>query len=171
MLRLIGFDAQLLMDAALTGIAVFVLFFGLSYLLFNPVRDILKKRREKIASELENAAKDEASAKALKTEYEEKLANVSKEVEDIMEKARKNAKQKEAEIIEEAKSEAIKIRQRAEREIDLERKKAIDELKSDMIQIAEHMARKAVATSIDIKIQEELLENALKEIGDKTWQN
>lgn len=171
MLRLIGFDAQLLMDAALTGIAVFVLFFGLSYLLFNPVRDILKKRREKIAAELENAAKDEASAKALKAEYEEKLANVSKEVEDIMEKARKNAKQKEAEIIEEAKSEALKIRQRAEREIDLERKKAIDELKSDMIQIAEHMARKAVATSIDIKIQEELLENALKEIGDKTWQN
>lgn len=171
MLRLIGFDAQLLMDAALTGIAVLVLFFGLSYLLFNPVRDILKKRREKIALELENAAKDEASAKALKAEYEEKLANVSKEVEDIMEKARKNAKQKEAEIIEEAKSEALKIRQRAEREIDLERKKAIDELKSDMIQIAEHMARKAVATSIDIKIQEELLENALKEIGDKTWQN
>ena len=32
--RLIGFDPQLLHDAVLTGINVFILFFALSYLLF-----------------------------------------------------------------------------------------------------------------------------------------
>lgn len=45
--RLIGFDAQLLHDAVLTGINVFILFFCLSYLLFNPVRDVLEKRRKR----------------------------------------------------------------------------------------------------------------------------
>ena len=41
--RLIGFDPQLLHDAVLTGINIFILFFALSYLLFNPVRDVLEK--------------------------------------------------------------------------------------------------------------------------------
>ena len=50
--RLIDFDAQLLHDSILTGINIFILFFLLSYLLFNPVRDILEKRKQKIAQEL-----------------------------------------------------------------------------------------------------------------------
>ena len=50
--RLIGFDPQLLHDAVLTGINIFILFFALSYLLFNPVRDVLEKRKQKIAGEL-----------------------------------------------------------------------------------------------------------------------
>ena len=45
--RLIGFDPQLLHDAVLTGINIFILFFCLSYLLFNPVRDVLERRKRK----------------------------------------------------------------------------------------------------------------------------
>lgn len=44
--RLIGFDPQLLHDAVLTGINIFILFFALSYLLFNPVRDVLERETE-----------------------------------------------------------------------------------------------------------------------------
>ena len=76
--RLIGFDPQLLHDAVLTGINIFILFFCLSYLLFNPVRDVLEKRKKKIADELASAAGDMASASALKDEYEAKLKNVNK---------------------------------------------------------------------------------------------
>ena len=79
--RLIGFDPQFLHDAVLTGINVFILFFCLSYLLFNPVRDVLEKRKQKIAGELASAANDMASASALKEEYEAKLKNVNKEAE------------------------------------------------------------------------------------------
>ena len=63
--RLIGFDPQLLHDSILTGINIFILFFLLSYLLFNPVRDVLEKRKQKIAQELAAAAGDMASASAL----------------------------------------------------------------------------------------------------------
>ena len=83
--RLIGFDPQLLHDSILTGINIFILFFLLSYLLFNPVRDVLEKRKKKIADELASAAGDMASASALKDEYEAKLKNVNKEAEDILE--------------------------------------------------------------------------------------
>ena len=58
--RLIGFDPQLLADSAITGFAVLFLFFILSYLLFNPAKDMLKKRRERVAGDLDSAKEAKA---------------------------------------------------------------------------------------------------------------
>ena len=53
--RLFGLDYQLLFDAAITAINVFILFLLLSVILFNPVRNMLKKRQDKITSDRETA--------------------------------------------------------------------------------------------------------------------
>lgn len=167
--RLIGFDPQLLHDAVLTGINIFILFFALSYLLFNPVRDVLEKRRKKIADELEQAASDKTTAAALKEEYEAKLKDVNKEAENILETARRKAKAREEEMLEEAKAEAARIIERANREVELEKKKAIDDIKQDVVNIAALMAEKVVGNSIDVKIQDALIDETLKEMGENTW--
>ena len=44
-------------------------------------------------------------------------------------------------------------------------------MKQEMISIASLMAGKVVAQSIDTTIQESLIEETLKEVGDKTWQS
>ena len=44
-------------------------------------------------------------------------------------------------------------------------------MKQEMITIASLMAGKAVAGSMDVKVQEELIDRTLKEIGDETWQS
>ncbi len=77
--RLFNLDLQLIADAALMIIAVFVLFLAASYFLFNPVREMLAKRREKIKNELDSAAKDREDAAQLRLQYEEKLKNINKE--------------------------------------------------------------------------------------------
>ena len=41
--RLINFDPQWINDVVITGINIFILFFAMSYLLFNPARDYLEK--------------------------------------------------------------------------------------------------------------------------------
>ena len=169
--RLIGFDPQLLHDAVLTGINIFILFFALSYLLFNPVRDVLEKRRQKIAGELAQAAEDKQSAAALKSEYEAKLRDVNREAEDILEAARKKGKKREAEIVDEAKAEAARIIERANREIELERKKAVDDMNQEVIDIAALMAQKVVGSSMNISVQDTLIEETLKEMGESTWQS
>ena len=46
--RLFNLDPQLLHDAVLLAIAVFVMFLFLSYMLFNPAREMLKKRQDKV---------------------------------------------------------------------------------------------------------------------------
>ena len=58
--RIFGLDPQLLFDTAIGLLAMLVLFILLSYLLFNPARKLIQKRKEFIASQLEEAAKAEA---------------------------------------------------------------------------------------------------------------
>lgn len=169
--RLFDLDLQLLADATLTAISVFVLFLLASYLLFNPARELLKKRQEKIKGDLDSAMKDKEDAAALKEEYDAKMKDIQKESEEILSEARKKAKANEAQIIAEAKEEANRIRKNAETEAALEKQKAYDEMKQEMITIASLMAGKVVAKSIDTTIQESLVEETLKEVGDKTWQS
>ena len=169
--RLFDLDLQLLADATLTAISVFVLFLLASYLLFNPARELLKKRQDKIKDDIDTANKDKEDAAALKADYDAKIKDIQKESEEILSEARKMAKANEAQIIAEAKEEANRIIKNAENEALLEKQRAYDEMKQEMISIASLMAGKVVAQSIDTTIQESLIEETLKEVGDKTWQS
>lgn len=169
--RIFGLDLQLLVDAAITAIAVFILFLFLSKLLFNPVRTLLEKRQEKVVADLEDAQKAKDESVRIKEEYEDKLKNVNKEAEGILSETRKKALLQEKEIVEEAKEEAHRIRVRADKEIALEKNKVKDEVKQEMITIASAMAGKIVQTSISAQQQDSLIEETLKEMGDSTWQS
>lgn len=167
--RLFDLDFQLLSDSLLTIIAVFVLFLVLSYNLFNPARKILEDRKNKIQSDITTAEQDKEAALAMKKEYEDKLKEIDKEVEQILSEARKKALDNENKIIAEARKEASAIVQRADAEAELEKKRVIDEVKQEMVAIASMMAGKVVSANIDTTIQDSLINETLKEIGDSTW--
>lgn len=168
---LFNLDAQLLFDTALLAIAVFFLFMLMSYLLFDPARKLLKDRQEKIENDIDTARSDKEKAQALKAEYEEKLKNVDKEAELILSEARQKALKNQNKIVDDAKEEASRIIKRAQEEAELEKKHAMDDVKQEMIQIASLMASKVVAVSINTQIQDTLVEETLKEIGESTWQS
>ncbi len=171
MTRLFDLDFQLLFDSVSLGISVFFLFLIMSYLLFNPARKLLHDRQEKIRQDIATAAGDKEDAARLKAEYEEKLKNVDKETEVLLSEARQKALKNEAKIIADAKEEAARIIARANEEAELEKKRAADEMKQEMISIAAMMAGKVVAANIDTTIQDRLVEETLKEMGDATWQS
>ena len=169
--RLFNLDMQLLFDASALALAMFVLFTFLSYMLFEPVRDMLEKRKQRIVDNQEAAKLQKSEATAYREEYEAKLATVSKESEEILSDARKKAQKNEAKIIAEAKEEAARIIERAQGEIELEKKRALDDIKQEVIAIASLMAEKVVASSIDTVIHDSLIEETLKEMGESTWLN
>ena len=166
---LFNLDPQLLFDVVLVLIAVFFLFLIMSYKLCNPARKLLQDRQKRIQDDIDNASNDREEAQALKAEYEAKLKNVDKEAEAILSETRQKALKNEAKIIEEAKIEASRIIARAQEEAELEKKHAMDDMKQEMIQIASLMAQKVVAASIDTNIQDTLVEETLKEMGESTW--
>ena len=167
--RLFDLDWQLVADASLMIIAIFVLFLLMSYFLFNPARKLLNGRKEKIRNELETAKQDMEEAGRLKEEYQVKLKEIDKEAEEILSEARRKALSNENQIIAEAKEEAARILERARVEAELEKQKVSDEVKREIVAVAALMAGKVVAASVDTTVQDRLIDETLKEMGDKTW--
>ena len=169
--RLFNLDPQLLHDAVLLAIAVFVMFLFLSYMLFNPAREMLKKRQDKVKNDIDSAEKSREDAAKLKEEYENRLREIHKEEDAILSAARQKALENETKIIDQAKAEAANSIERANHQAELEMKKAQDEIKKEIITVASMVAGKAVSEKLDIEIQDSLIDDTLKEIGEKTWQS
>ena len=166
---IVGLDAQLLFDACVLAINIFLLFILLSYILFNPVRNMLKKRQAMITQTREETAAANEEAKALKEDYEAKLKEADKAAEAILAEARKKALKNEEKIVSEAKEEAAAIIAQARKEAELEKQKASDDVKKEIVRVASLMAGKMVAVSMDDAAQTKLLVETLGEIGDNTW--
>lgn len=169
--RMFGIDWQLLADSTLTIIAVFVLFAIMSYFLFNPARKMLSDRQAKIRGELDDARSSMEEANRLREDYEAKLRDIDKEAESILSEARRRALANENQMIAEAKEEAARIMERARVEAELEKQKVSDEVKTEIISVASLMAGKVVAASIDTEVQDQLIDETLKEMGKDTWLN
>ena len=169
--RIFGLDAQLLFDILIQGLAVFLLFLFLSYILIEPVKKVIADRQAKIKGDLDSAAKDKADAAKLKAEYDERLKQADDEAEEILTAARKKAVKNEENIVAEAKEEAARIIKRANQEAELEKNKVKDEVKQEIIGVATVMAGKLVEGNLDESKQAELIEATLKEMGDNTWQS
>lgn len=168
--RVFGLDAQLIADTLIVACAVLFLFLLLSYLVFNPARELLAKRREKVVSDLEDAAKEKEDAIAFKAEYESRLANAEKDADEIISEGRRRANKREEEIVSEAKEEAARILARTEKEIELEKAKARDEVKQEMVEVAQAMAGRFISENMDKEKQADLVDEVINEIGDTTWQ-
>ena len=171
MSRLFDLDWQLLADSTLMIIAIFFLFLIMSYFLFNPARKVLNNRKDKIQKELAVAKSAMENAQSLKKEYETKLQSVDKEAEAILSEARRKALVSENQVIAQAKEEAARILDRARVEAELEKQKMSDDIKREIVFVASLMAGKVVSASVDTTVQNQLIDETLKEMGDKTWLN
>ena len=169
--QLFGLNPQLLHDTVLSVLAILFLFTLMSYLLFNPAKKMLKDRQERIKNDIDTAKKDREEAAAVKAEYNAKIKEIDKEAEEILSEARQKALKNESRIVDEAKEEAARIIKRANEEAVLEKKRIMDEATQELIAIASLMAGKVVTASIDTSIQDALVEETLKEIGESTWQS
>ena len=169
--QLFGLNPQLLHDTVLSILAILFLFPLMSYLLFNPAKKMLKDRQDRIKNDIDTARKEREEASAIKKEYDAKIKGIEKEAEEILSEARQKALKNEAKIVDEAKEEAARIIKRANEEAMLEKKLVMDEAKQEMVVIASLMAGKVVAAQINTSIQDKLVEETLKEIGESTWQS
>ena len=166
--RLFGLDMQLIADTCITALNVFVLFVLLSFLLFNPVRKLMKQRQEKIREELEAADEDKKEAVRYKAEYEDKLRNVDQAADQILREAGSRAKEREAAILAQAKEEAEGIRERTKQELVLMEEAMKDKMHREMISVAAAMAGQVIASALKEE-QDRLIEETMKEMSESTW--
>lgn len=165
------FSQQTLVQVGLHIITILALFFILGKVLFNPVRNILQKRRDEITDGYKTLEEDTNAVAELKTEYEGKLKNINQEADQILAHTRKRAIEREDEIIKEAKDEADRLMKRAHLEIEREKEQMKDEIRREIIEVATVMASKFVAAQMTDDLKDQLVEETLTGMGDGTWLN
>ncbi len=167
--RILGFDLQLLVQMVIQGVTALALFYILGRLMFNPVRGILEKRKQRIADEFKRIEEDTEVIAELKTEYERKLSEIHVEADQILSHARKRAIEKEDEIIKEARDEASRVVKRAQLEIAREKEQAVEDIRKEIIDVATLMASRFVEASLVGDKKNRIIEESLAAIEEGTW--
>ncbi|WP_075719056.1 F0F1 ATP synthase subunit B [Roseburia sp. 499] len=127
-----------------TVINVLVLYLLMKKFLFKPVLAVLEKRKEMIASNMEEARKSQQEAEELKTDYEERISVAKEEAQKIVHSARELAEQERAGILEKTRIESEQMIEKAKAAIASEQEKAQQEAKEEIAKLAVLAARKII---------------------------
>jgi actin-like ATPase involved in cell morphogenesis len=107
--RVFGLDAQTLISIGIQLFNAIILALALGFILYNPVKDFLRKRSEKIQKQIDDSDAAMMKAKELIAEYEAKIKDIDKERLEILEAARLKASEESKKILQEAKGEEDEI--------------------------------------------------------------
>ncbi|MDR0326524.1 MAG: F0F1 ATP synthase subunit B [Oscillospiraceae bacterium] len=168
--RLFGLDRQTIYQICFQLFNVGLLAFVLSKILYNPVRNFMRKRSDRIQGELSHAADEATRAHQLKALYEQKLQEIDRERDGILDEARKKAVENGRQLLAEAKTEADAIRSRAQENVEMEWERIQAQMKLAILEVSAAMAEKMVALSVGKDVQERLFDETMAELEGTSWQ-
>lgn len=155
----------------ITAVNIFILFFLVGYFGSGMINNFLAKRKAGIVESIDSAARQKEDAAKNLAEYQAKIKNFESERQQILERAALRAKHREEDILAEADKEAQRILLRANKEAELKRLKLKDDIKHDMVVYATETASRIIAENMTDSIQDTLIEDTLREMGESTWQD
>ncbi len=143
--------------------SLIVLTVGLYFLLFRPVKKMIKQRQEKVQKiEKENADLNE-EVKQMKSSSAKVLSEAKKEAAAIHESAVKVANQKADEIVSEARERAKTLVEQTQREMDEERGKLRSEIEKQIADVSVAVAEKVIEKKLTPEDNRALIEKCLEE--------
>jgi len=169
--RLFGLDAQTFIQSIAHFINVAILAIILSKLLYKPVREFMRKRTDRINEQVENAGVVMAKATDLKLQYENKMKDVERERDVILDEARKVAAETGRQIVAEAKKEADAVRERATANVEMEWERAETAMRQAIIDVSAAMTEKFVTLAINKETHDRLFDETMAELEGMTWRS
>ena len=148
-----------------------LLAFILSRLLYNPVKNFMANRANRVKEQLQTAEETEAKANELKALYEGKIKEIDKERDNILEEARKLAIERSKLLLAEAKKDADEMKAHAKLVVETERERIKDEIKEAIIDISAAMANKFITLNIDQNTQERLFAESMAEMEHSVFRS
>lgn len=140
------------------------LVFILAKFAYKPVINMMEDRKNKIASDLENAELAKAEAEKLKAKYAAQLATVRQEAQSIIDSARKTAQSVHDKIIAETKAEQEQIVASAKDAIALEKQQALGEVRAQVIKLSLVAAGKILEQKLNSAEDEKLAGSVVDKI-------
>lgn len=134
--------------------------------LFKPVTEILEKRQAEIEGHYQEAQQAETDAKAMKADYESKMAGCASGSGSRHQDRDGKRNAMSASIVEDARTQADQLKRRAQTEIDLERRRAFDEVKGELSGIALDIASQVIEREVNEKDHEAFINEFIKNVGE-----
>lgn len=153
-------------DTLVVLVSFLILMLLLKKFAWKPVTEMMEKRSETIANDLENAKKASEEASRLATEQETKLAGMQKESAEIMEQAQTNAAKLEKELIEEARASIVHMKKQAKMDIEFERQQALDDAKNEISELSLQIAEKLIGKEINQETHVQLVDEFIERLAD-----
>ncbi len=164
LLTKLGIDWRLLI-AQLVNFLILVLI--LYKFLYKPVLKMLDGRKEKIEKGLRDAEQLGVELEKTKELQAAEIQKAKQEARGIIEEAEKRAETAGAETKAKTKAEVEKLITAAKNQIIQEKEKMMAEVRKEAAELVVAVAEKVVGKSIDAKIQKNLIEETVEEVGKK----
>lgn len=141
-----------------------VIFVGTKFL-FKPVMKMISDRQKEIDDIYQDADTAKQQARALETEYQQKLSNAQATSDRLVKEATARAQAREEDILRKANADAAAIMDKANADIALEKKKALNDAKNEISDLALTIAGKVVERELNEADQADLIDRFISELG------
>ena len=145
----------------------FVLVGILAKFAYKPLLKVLEDRRNKIASDLDNAAQARQSAEQMKAEYEAQLSKARSEAQAIVDKAVKQAAKEGQAQLEAIRAQIAREKEVAQAEIANEREAAIRDMRNEVVTLSMAVAEKLLNKNMDSDINAKLVADCIDQLQPK----
>ena len=159
---LISYDWGLLIWSLIT---FFCVLFILKAKAWGPLIQVLEKREKDIQSALEAADKAKADAAAVSKDYDEMINKAQSEAQQIISDSKSAADKIKKDIEDHANKNAAEILDKATKQIQAEKDKAFKEIKNSAVEISIAAASKLLEKNIDDSDNRKFIEEVIDGMG------
>lgn len=142
-----------------------ILMFLLKHFAWGPISDILKKREDKIANDLDSAEKSRINSAKMEQEREQQLLASRSDAADIIKNAKESGELSRQNILKETQEEVERLKSKAQTDIMLERDTALNSVKDDVADLSLQIAAKILNKELSPEMHESLINQYIEGLG------
>ena len=142
-----------------------ILMFLLKHFAWGPISDILKKREDKIANDLDSAEKSRINSAKMEQEREQQLLASRTDAADIIKNAKESGELSRQNILKETQEEVARLKSKAQTDIMLERDTALNSVKDDVADLSLQIAAKILNKELSPEMHESLINQYIEGLG------
>ena len=142
-----------------------ILLFLLKHFAWGPISDILKKREDKIANDLDSAEQSRIKSAKMEQEREQQLLASRSDAADIIKNAKESGELSRQNILKETQEEVARLKSKAQTDIMLERDTALNSVKDDVADLSLQIAAKILNKELSPEMHESLINQYIEGLG------
>lgn len=154
-------------DALYQLLAFLVLMWLLKKFAWGPLMNVMKKREEHVANEIDQAEKARKEAEKLLAQHQQMVKEARQQSQEFIEQAKLQGETQKEEIITAARQEAERLKESARLEIQQERENAVKALREQVASLSVLIASKVIEKELNEKDQEALIQEYIKKAGEE----